>query len=116
MADSLKADIDELNRLSGVVQGLAQEAGAVACGKGAVQAFGTGRPGGVMASHEKAITITTTLLHDALREGAEARLVSVAQAMSHTATTFKDQDESARDQLVALYNNTTGAWTSEAAQ
>lgn len=116
MTGSMKADIDELNRLSSALKDLSREVGELSCGKGAVRAFGTGQPGGVLTSHETAVSITASLLHDALRTGAQARLTAVAEAMSYSATVFKDQDDSARDRLAALYGDTTGRWTSAAAE
>lgn len=116
MSDSFRADIDQLNQLSAKLRGLAQTTGQVRCGKGAVEAFNTGKPGGVMSSHEAAVAITKNVLHGALIEGAKARLEAVADAMSTTSKAYQARDERSRDELVAALRRSTGAWTSGAAE
>ncbi|RJO76536.1 hypothetical protein D5S18_09570 [Nocardia panacis] len=116
MADSLKVDLDELNRLSDTVRDLAREAGEIKCAKGAVAAFGAGKPGGVMTSHEAAITLTKSLLHEALIPGAKARLAGISEAMSHAAKSYRGQDERFRDQLATTFRDDSGSWTAEAAK
>lgn len=116
MTDTFRADLDQLNRLSTSIRDLARTVGEVKCEKGAVEAFNTGRPGGVMSAHEAAIAITKNVLHDALVTGAKARLEGVADAMSTTFKAYQARDERSRDDLVSALRQATGAWTSGQAQ
>ncbi|MGW4247764.1 hypothetical protein [Nocardia sp. NPDC004722] len=48
MTDSFKVDLEQLKNLSTTVEDLGRKVGAIRCDKGAVEAFNTGKPGGVM--------------------------------------------------------------------
>ncbi len=116
MTDTFRADLDQLNRLSTSIRDLARTVGEVKCEKGAVEAFNTGKPGGVMSAHEAAIAITKNVLQDALVKGAKARLESVSDAMSTTFKAYQAKDEHSRNDLVAVLRQSTGAWTSGTGQ
>lgn len=113
MTDNFKADIDQLNSLGSSVRNLAGEVGSMKCGKGAVTPFNSGKPGGVMTSHEAAVTITTDLVHQALITSAKTRLTGVADAVTYAAGQYRGKDESFRDQLRATLEQISGPWISD---
>ncbi|MFI6867322.1 hypothetical protein [Nocardia sp. NPDC050406] len=110
MTDSFKADIDQLNRLGSTVKTLAGQVGALRCGKGAVEPFNSGKPGGVLTSHEAAVALTKDLVHGALVASAKTRLEGVADAMAYTAGQYRTKDDGVRDQIQATMGQLCGPW------
>lgn len=113
MADSVKADLDQLDRLSRSIDDLADKVGKVRAEKGAVKPFHADQHDLVMTSHLAAVTITETVLHDALVKGAKARLTGVSDSMAYVAKQYRDTDEQARDKLAAEFRTTAGEWGTE---
>lgn len=113
MTDNFKADIEQLNRLGTTVKTLAGQVGELKCGKGAVEPFNSGKPGGVMTAHEAAVTITKDLVHGALVASAETRLDGVSAVMAYTAKEYRTKDDSVRDQIQATLGQLSGPWISD---
>ncbi|MCQ4121660.1 hypothetical protein [Rhodococcus tibetensis] len=108
---TLKADLDELERLGAVLHGLAEEAGTLRVGPAAGPFMSS--PGGVMSSVLEACSITGDLIEGSLVPALEERLAETGDVMIYVAQEYRNQDDASADQFVAAYTDATGDWNAE---
>ncbi|MGW5149062.1 hypothetical protein [Rhodococcus koreensis] len=109
---TLKADLEELERLGGTLHGLADEAGGLRTGPAAGPYLSAA--GAVMASVIEASSISADLVDATLVPAIKERLGETGDVMIHAAQEYRNQDESSADRFVAAYTNATGEWSAEA--
>ncbi|MDT2004644.1 hypothetical protein FXW78_07705 [Rhodococcus opacus] len=109
---TLKADLDELEKLGGTLHGLADEASGLRTGPAAGPFMSS--VGGVMSSVIEAAGISADLVDGALVPAIKERLGETGDVMIHVAQEYRSQDESSADRFVAAYTNATGDWSGDA--
>ncbi|MFE5707494.1 hypothetical protein [Rhodococcus koreensis] len=109
---TLKADLEQLDKLGGTLRALADEAGGLRTGPAAGPFAST--LGGVMSSVIEASGISADLVDAALVPAIKERLGETGDVMIHVAQEYRNQDESSADRFVAAYTNATGEWSGDA--
>ena len=106
---TLKADLEQLEKLSQVLHGLANEAGALKVGPAAGPFVST--PDGIMPSVSAAAVISGDLVNRALVPAIKERLGETGDVMVNVAKEFKNQDEASAQQITDIYSRATGDWS-----
>ncbi|AWK70502.1 hypothetical protein CBI38_01890 [Rhodococcus oxybenzonivorans] len=110
-AGTLKADLDQLEKLGAVLRGLAGEAGSLRVGPAAGPFMSS--PGGVMSSVLEACSISGDLIDGSLVPALVERLGETGDVMINVAREYRDQDDASADRFVAAYTDATGDWNAE---
>ncbi len=108
---TLKADLDQLEKLGAVLRGLAGEAGSLRVGPAAGPFMSS--PGGVMSSVLEACSISGDLIDGSLVPALVERLGETGDVMINVAREYRDQDDASADRFVAAYTDVTGDWNAE---
>ena len=108
---TFQTDVDELERLGGVLHGLAAEAGALRVGSAAGPFLSV--QGGILASVAEASSISGELVDEALVPALDERLGETGDVMINVAKEFRTLDEQSAADLAATFTAATGDWNPE---
>ncbi|WP_020106425.1 hypothetical protein [Nocardia sp. 348MFTsu5.1] len=108
---TFQTDVDELERLGGVLHGLAAEAGALRVGPAAGPFLSV--QGGILASVAEASSISGDLVDEALVPALDERLGETGDVMINVAKEFRTSDEQSAADLAATFTAATGDWNPE---
>lgn len=108
----LTVDVDQLERLSRALAGLAAESRAIESGPATTYISG---PGGVLASLTAAQDITHHLIRGVLLPSISERLANTGSVMAAVANSYRGQEDANAADLAQEYLAGTGDWSVEQA-